>query len=99
MFHTSLSEMAAGVTASGKKSVPKGGGTSLRQNFEFQRLLRDVENEMSMIKKGVKGNTRADGHPKMAKTLDLVSNADTTGPEITADAGVVVGTFHAGCRG
>lgn len=73
MFHTALVEMAGNQTSTGKKAGSKGGSNALRQNAEFQKLLRDVEVEINCIRKGVKGKTKADRHPKMGKTLELVS--------------------------
>lgn len=72
MFHTTLSEIADNKTASGKKATSKGNSTSLRNNFEFQRLLRDVETEMNLIRIGAKGRSKGDGHPKMTQTMELV---------------------------
>jgi len=73
MFHTILSEIAGGLTASGKKSVSKGAGAAMRNNYEFQKLVRDVDAEMNLIRMGMKRRTKADKHPKMVKTLQLVS--------------------------
>jgi ATP-dependent DNA helicase MPH1 len=73
MFHTTLSEIAGGSSEAGKKTVSKGNSNSMRNNFEFQKLLRDVEAEMNMIRIKKGGRTKADRHPKMAKTVDLVS--------------------------
>ncbi|WWD20885.1 hypothetical protein CI109_105362 [Kwoniella shandongensis] len=72
MFHTSLSEIAGGTNAAGKKSNTKGSAGSIRNNFEFQKLLRDVETEINMIRIGKDGKSKADKHPKMAKTLELL---------------------------
>jgi ATP-dependent DNA helicase MPH1 len=76
MFHTGLMEIAGNQNEAGKKSGPKGGASSIRNNFEFQKLLRDVEAEMNMIRIGKDGRTKADRHPKMVKTLQLVSLVD-----------------------
>jgi ATP-dependent DNA helicase MPH1 len=73
MFHTILTEIAGNTTAQGKKSMSKGSANSLRNNFEFQRLMRDVEAEINSIRVGRAGKTKADKHPKMIKTLELVS--------------------------
>ena len=73
MFHSILLEIAGANTAQGKKGNSKAGANAMRNNFEFQRLLRDVEAEMNCISIGQKGKTKADRHPKMVKTLDLVS--------------------------
>jgi ATP-dependent DNA helicase MPH1 len=72
MFHTSLMEISGGSTAASKKSGAKGGANSLRNNFEFQKLQRDVEAEINCIRIGQGGKTKADKHPKMVKTLELV---------------------------
>jgi hypothetical protein len=73
MFHTGLMEIAGNQNEAGKKSGPKGGASAIRNNFEFQKLLRDVEAEMIRI--GKDGRTKADRHPKMVKTLELVRSA------------------------
>lgn len=73
MFHTILVEIAGNSTAQGKKAMSKGGSNALRNNFEFQRLMRDVEAELNSIRMGRAGKTKADKHPKMQKTLKLVS--------------------------
>lgn len=75
MFHTILTELAGNTTQQGKKATSKGNANSLRNNFEFQKLLRDVEAEMNCIRIGKAGKTKADKHPKMQKTLELVSPA------------------------
>jgi ATP-dependent DNA helicase MPH1 len=62
MFHTSLTEIAGGQNEAG----------GIRNNFEFQKLLRDVEAEMNLIRIGKDGRTKADRHPKMVQTLQLV---------------------------
>lgn len=72
MFHTALTEIAGNTTGEGKKTTSKGASGSIRNNFEFQRLLRDVEAEMNSIRMGRRGKTQADKHPKMVKTLELV---------------------------
>lgn len=72
MFHTGLVEIAGGQNEAGKKSGPKAGASGIRNNFEFQKLLRDVEAEMNMIRISKDGRTKADRHPKMVKTLQLV---------------------------
>jgi len=72
MFHTALTEIAGGQDAAGKKSGSKSGASGIRNNFEFQKLLRDVEAEMAMIRIGKDGRTKADRHPKMVQTLQLV---------------------------
>jgi len=72
MFHTTLNEIAGNTTAAGKKSGTKGGSAGIRNNFEFQKLLRDVDAEINSIRVGRQGRTKADKHPKMAKTLELV---------------------------
>jgi ATP-dependent DNA helicase MPH1 len=74
MFHTALLEIAGGQAASGKKVGTKTGASGIRNNFEFQKLLRDVEAEMNMIRIGKDGRTKADRHPKMGKTIQLVRN-------------------------
>lgn len=73
MFHTLLIEISGNQTAQGKKAGAKGNANSMRNNFEFQKLLRDVEAEMNSIRIGRGGKTKADRHPKMQKTLELVS--------------------------
>lgn len=75
MFRTALAELSGGQDAAGKKTGTKGGANALRNNFEFQKLLRDVESEMNMIRIGKDGRTKADRHPKMVKTLQLVSGS------------------------
>nr|XP_019001717.1 uncharacterized protein I203_05920 [Kwoniella mangroviensis CBS 8507]OCF65178.1 hypothetical protein I203_05920 [Kwoniella mangroviensis CBS 8507] len=72
MFHTTLVEIAGGTDAAGKKSHNRGSANSIRNNTEFQKLLRDVEVEMNMIRIGKDGRTKADKHPKMQKTLELL---------------------------
>ncbi|WVF67834.1 hypothetical protein IAT40_002595 [Kwoniella sp. CBS 6097] len=72
MFHTTLTEIAGGMDAAGKKSNSKGSANSMRNNTEFQKLLRDVEVEMNMIRIGKDGRSKADKHPKMQQTLDLL---------------------------
>ncbi|WWC65008.1 uncharacterized protein I303_107622 [Kwoniella dejecticola CBS 10117] len=72
MFHTTLVEIAGGTNAQGKKSASKGSSNSVRNNTEFQKLLRDVEVEMNMIRIGKDGRSKADKHPKMQKTLELL---------------------------
>lgn len=84
MFHTTLSEISGGSNAAGKKVGTKGSANALRNNFEFQKLLRDVEAEMNCIRIGKAGKTRADRHPKMQKTLELV-NLTYTRSEKSAD--------------
>lgn len=71
MFHSSLDEM---VSAGGKSKAGAGGANSIANNFEFQRLQRDVSQELSSIKIGRNGKTGADRHPKMQKALELVDN-------------------------
>lgn len=78
MFHSQLSELAGGKSAAGKKTGTTGSATSLRNNFEFQKLLRDVEAELNCIRIGKGGKTKADRHPKMVKTLDLVCYVNRT---------------------
>lgn len=73
MFHTSAMEIAGSPTAKGKAGNSRAGATSLRNNVEFQRLIMDVEHEMNDIRKHNDGKTLADSHPKMQKTLELVS--------------------------
>ncbi|KAK8850715.1 hypothetical protein IAR55_004635 [Kwoniella newhampshirensis] len=72
MFHTTLTEIAGGTNSSGKKSTTKGSANSVRNNFEFQKLVRDVEVEMNMIRIGKDGKSKADKHPKMVKTVELL---------------------------
>ncbi|WVQ86187.1 hypothetical protein IAT38_008355 [Cryptococcus sp. DSM 104549] len=72
MFHTTMSELAGGVAATGKKTNNRGGANSIRNNFEFQRLQRDVEEEINSIRIGKDGRSGADRHPKMGKTLELL---------------------------
>lgn len=69
MFHSSLDEM---VSAGGKSKAGAGGANSIANNFEFQRLQRDVSQELSSIKIGRNGKTGADRHPKMQKALELM---------------------------
>ena len=73
MFHTTLQEIAGNTTANGKKATSNGNSNAIRNNFEFTKLLRDVEAELNSIRIGQKGKTKADRHPKMVKTLELVS--------------------------
>lgn len=77
MFHTTLTEIAGNTTAQGKKTTSKAASGSIRNNFEFQKLVRDVEAEINSIRVGRKGKTKADKHPKMVKTLELVSPLST----------------------
>jgi hypothetical protein len=72
MFHTALTEIAGGQNEAGKKSGSKAGAGGIRNNFEFQKLLKDVEAEMNLIRIGKDGRTKADRHPKMVQTLQLV---------------------------
>ena len=74
MFHTELLKLSGGSNPSGKKTTSKGGANALRNNFEFQKLLRDVEAELNCIRIGQRGKSKADKHPKMVKTLELVRN-------------------------
>jgi ATP-dependent DNA helicase MPH1 len=74
MFHTTLTAMAGNVTSAGKKATTKANSNSLKNNYEFQKLVRDVEAEMNMIRIGKDGRSKADRHPKMVKTLQLVSS-------------------------
>ncbi len=83
MFHTTLCEISGGSTPAGKKFGTKGGANAMRNNYEFQKLLRDVEAEMNCIRIGKAGKTKADRHPKMNKTLELVRTSSQhvqTGP-------------------
>jgi ATP-dependent DNA helicase MPH1 len=73
MFLTSLHDIAGGKSAAGKKAGTTGSAQSIKNNFEFQKLVRDVEAEMNCIQKGMQGRSLADKHPKMGKTLELVS--------------------------
>ena len=75
MFRTALAELAEAKNAAGKKAGTNGGASGLRNNFEFQKLFRDVEAEMNLIRIGKDGRSKADRHPKMVKTLDLVSDS------------------------
>ncbi|KAL7420918.1 3'-5' DNA helicase [Cryptotrichosporon argae] len=72
MCHTTMLELAGGSTKSGKKVTSKPAANSLRNNFEFQKLLQDVEVEMNRIVLRQGGKTMADKHPKMQKTLELL---------------------------
>lgn len=72
MFRTALAELAGGQNPAGKKTGTNGGANGIRNNFEFQKLFRDVEAEMNLIRIGKDGRSKADRHPKMVKTLDLV---------------------------
>lgn len=74
MFRTALSDIAEGKNGAGKKTGTNGGAAGIRNNFEFQKLLRDVEAEMNMIRIGKDGRSKADRHPKMVKTVQLVSD-------------------------
>lgn len=73
MFHTTIMEIAGHSTSSGKKGNTKAGANSIRNNIEFQRMLKDVEEEINEIEGRRNGKTGADRHPKMHKTLELVS--------------------------
>ncbi|ORX40857.1 hypothetical protein BD324DRAFT_644144 [Kockovaella imperatae] len=81
MFHTTLQDIAGGVNANGKKASTKGNSNALRNNYEFTRLLRDVDAEMNSIRIGQRGKTRADRHPKMVKTLELLIHHFTEAQE------------------
>ncbi|RXK39401.1 hypothetical protein M231_03354 [Tremella mesenterica] len=81
MFHTVLVELSGGSNSEGKKVGTKGGAGALRNNIEFQRLLRDVETEINCIRIGKGGRTKADRHPKMAKTLELLLEHFTAAAE------------------
>jgi ATP-dependent DNA helicase MPH1 len=73
MFRTTMLEIAGNTSAeTGKKAGSKGNSNAMRNNFEFQRLLRDVETEMDLMRIGAGGRGRSDAHPKMGKTLELV---------------------------
>jgi ATP-dependent DNA helicase MPH1 len=73
MFRTTLLEIAGNTSQeTGKKVGSKGNSNSLRNNLEFQKLLRDVEAEMNLMRIGAGGRGRSDAHPKMGKTLELV---------------------------
>ena len=72
MFYTILCEIAGDSKSTGKKVGTKGGANSMRNNYEFQKLLRDVEAEMDCMRTGKEGKTKAHRHPKMIKTLELV---------------------------
>ncbi|KLT45812.1 P-loop containing nucleoside triphosphate hydrolase protein [Cutaneotrichosporon oleaginosum] len=72
MFLTSATEIAGNPTTAGKAGNSRGGAMSMRSNVEFQRILMDVEHEMTAIRKHREGKTLADSHPKMQKTLELL---------------------------
>lgn len=74
MFHTTAMEIAGTPTAMGKAGNSRGGAMSMRNNVEFRRLIGDVEQEMNDIRNHRSGKTLADSHPKMQKTLELVSS-------------------------
>lgn len=90
MFQTTLHEIAGNTTATGKKSGTKGGSAAMRNNWEFQKLQRDVDAEINSIRVGRQGRTNADRHPKMAKTLELV-RIEPEGKTLTAS---VTSAFH-----
>lgn len=73
MFHTTAMEISGSPTAKGKAGNSRAGANGLKQNIEFQRLIMDVEGEMNDIRNHHRGKTLADAHPKMQKTLELVS--------------------------
>lgn len=106
MFRTTLLEIAGNNSPeTGKKSGSKGNSNSMRNNFEFQKLLRDVEAEMNLMCMKVGGRGRSDAHPKMAKTLELVriarSPATPALGRMIADAqltSVASGPFHTSRR-
>ncbi|KAI9633416.1 uncharacterized protein MKK02DRAFT_18316 [Dioszegia hungarica] len=73
MFRATLLEIAGNTSQeTGKKVGSKGNSNSLRNNLEFQKLLRDVEAEMNLMRIGAGGRGRSDAHPKMGKTLELL---------------------------
>lgn len=75
MFHTTAMEIAGNATAKGGKGNSRAGANGIRNNIEFQRLIMDVEGEMNDIRNHKQGKSLADAHPKMQKTLELVSFA------------------------
>lgn len=99
MFHTILCEIAGGSTSTGKKVGTKGGANSMRNNYEFQKLLRDVEAEMNYTRTGEEGKTKADRHPKMNKTLELVRDLYLNDVACHTDClSIALGPFHTSCR-
>lgn len=73
MFRTTLIEIAGNTSQeTGKKSGSKGNSNAMRNNLEFQKLLRDVESEINLMRIGAGGRGRSEAHPKMGKTLELV---------------------------
>lgn len=66
-------EIAGGTTTKGKAGNSRAGAAGLKDNVEFQRLIMDVEGEMNDIRGHRRGKTLSDAHPKMQKTLELVS--------------------------
>lgn len=72
MFHSVLGDISGNLKANGKTGNTKAGSNSMSKNYEFVKLLRDVEQEMTSIRLGLKGRTKADRHPKMGKTLELL---------------------------
>ncbi|WVO18165.1 hypothetical protein L204_105868 [Cryptococcus depauperatus] len=73
MFHTTLNEMVSSRSSSSnnKKNV-KSQSNALFNNLEFQKLQRDVNEELNSIKIRRNGKSGADRHPKMVKTLELL---------------------------
>lgn len=65
-------ELSGTFNAKGKKGNSRPGANSLHNNRDYQALMTDVEYALNDIKTGRRGKTRADLHPKMKKTLDLV---------------------------
>lgn len=57
----------------------------MRNNYEFQKLVRDVDAEMNFIRMGMKRRTKADKHPKMVKALQLVRGPPSYTGRIGAD--------------
>lgn len=75
-FHQKALEMSGAFNDKGKKGSSRGGANSLHNNRDYQALMTDVEMALNEIKSGREGKSRADLHPKMKKTLDLVSSHD-----------------------
>lgn len=101
MFRTSLLEIAGNQNQdTGKKAGSKGTSNSLKNNFEFQKILRDVESEMNVIRIGAQGRVRSDAHPKMGKTLELVCELVLHWLEVESDSNIPVACpLFSGSRG
>lgn len=79
IFYQKAQEMSGAFNDKGKKGNSRAGANSLHNNRDYQALMTDVEYALNDIRSGRDGKTRADLHPKMKKTLDLVSGVSLHG--------------------